>query len=74
MVDQCLPVVIRRLARLLIVLVIIAGVSVSDNYAGHRHQSDVGLILLCQSAFFIVLIALTFYAEHTRASRRQPKR
>jgi hypothetical protein len=44
---------VPRLTRLLILLVIIAWVSLTDNYLGHRHHSDQDLILLCQSAFFI---------------------
>ena len=65
---------VPRLARLLILLVIIACVSLADNYVGHRHHSDVGLILFCQSAFFFLLILLTFYAEeiHKRASQKNP--
>gem|GEM_PF-3158797 len=64
---------VPRLARLLILLVIIACVSLTDNFESHRHQSDVGLILLCQSAFFILLLVLTFYADviHTRVSQKK---
>jgi uncharacterized membrane protein len=65
---------VPRLARLLILLVIIACVSLADNYEGDRHHADVGLILLCQSAFFILLIVLTFYANviHKSASQKEP--
>jgi hypothetical protein len=65
---------VPRPARLLILLVIIACVSLADNYVGHRPHSDEGLILFCQSAFFILLIVVTFYAEeiHKRASQRNP--
>jgi hypothetical protein len=63
---------VPRFARLLILLAIIAGVSLADNYESHRHQFDVGLILFCQTAFFIVLIFLSLYAEaiHQRNSRK----
>jgi hypothetical protein len=65
---------VPRLARLLILLVIIACVSLADNYESHLHHADVGLIFFRQSAFFILLIVLTFYAEeiHKRASQKNP--
>lgn len=65
---------VPRLARLLILLVIIACVSLADNYESHRHHADVGLIFFCQSAFFILLILLTFYREaiHKSASQKEP--
>ncbi len=64
---------IPRLARLLIVLAIIACVSLADNYEDHRHPADGGLIFICQSAFFVLLIVLTFYAEaiHKRSSVKE---
>jgi hypothetical protein len=54
---------VPRLARHLILLAIIACVSLVDNYEGHRHQSDVGLFLFCQTALFIVLIGVSIRAE-----------
>jgi len=64
---------VPRLVRMLILLVIIACASLADNYVSHRHHSDVGLILLCQSAFFILLIVLTFYAEVIHKRDESPK-
>lgn len=59
---------------MLILLVIIACVSLADNYESHRHHADVGLILFCQSAFFLLLIVLTFYVDviHRGPSQKEP--